>query len=199
MDIPIFTRTQTAEQIPIDGSSLGIDALNIQDAVVHLLAKSNAGPVRIEYRKLTTLEIANQSLNLQAMPANTEQVALDIYDGVPQLNGVDFTVIGTTLSWHGRELSNLLEIDDVLRIIYSTFADFRILHIQVNQAIIDAKQYTLPSRAFYPEQVTFDIIGGVYQINGIDFVVNDETVSWEGTDLEELLEPGDYIRISYLG
>lgn len=199
MDIPLFTRTQTAEQIPIDGSTLGIEAITVQDAIVQLLGQSNAGPVRVEYRALTIQEAQEKSLFLQAEPANTQQVALDILEGVPQLNGFDFTVIGTKLDWSQGELSELLEAGDIVRIIYSTFPDYQILHIEITQEILDAKAYVLPTRAFYPEQVTLDIIGGMYQINGVDFFVNAETVSWAGTDLEELLEIGDYIRIAFLG
>lgn len=199
MDIPLFTRTQTAEQIPIDGSSLGIEAITVQDAIVQLLAQSNAGPVRVEYREITATEAANKALNLQATPANTQQVALDILEGVPQLIGLDFTVVGTTLDWSAGELSELLEAGDIVRILYSTFPDYQVLHIEITQEILDAKGYTLPSRAFYPEQVTLDVIGGMYQINGIDFFVDAQNLSWAGTDLEDLLEIGDYIRIAFLG
>lgn len=199
MDIPLFTRTQTAEQIPINGSSLGIEAITVQDAIVQLLAQSNTGPVRVEYRTVTVQEANEKSLFLQAEPANTQQVALDILEGVPQLNGFDFTVVGTKLDWSQGELAELLEAGDILRIIYSTFPDYQILHIEMTQEILDAKSYTLPRRAFYPEQVTLDVIGGMYQINGIDFFVNAETVSWAGTDLEDILEIGDHIRIAFLG
>lgn len=199
MDIPLFTRTQTAEQIPIDGSSLGIEAITVQDAIVQLLAQSNAGPVRVEYRELTVTEASEKSLYLQATPANTQQVAFDVLGGVPQLNGVDFTIVGTKVDWSVSELGDLLEAGDVIRLLYSTFPDFQVLHIEITQEIIDAKGYTLPSRAFYPEQVTLDVIGGMYQINGIDFFVDAENVSWAGTDLESLLEVGDHIRIAFLG
>lgn len=199
MDIPLFTRTQTAEQIPINGSSLGIEAITVQDAIVQLLASSNAGPVRVEYRELTVTEAAEKALYLQATPANTQQVAFDVLGGVPQLNGVDFTIVGTKVDWSASELGELLEAGDVIRLLYSTFPDFQVLHIEITQEIIDAKGYTLPSRAFYPEQVTLDVIGGMYQINGIDFFVDAENVTWAGTDLESLLEVGDHIRIAFLG
>lgn len=199
MDIPLFTRTQTAEQIPIDGSSLGIEAITVQDAIVQLLASSNAGPVRVEYRTITALEFQTKSLFLQATPANTQQVAFDILEGVPQLIGSDFNVVNTTLSWGDGELSTLIEEGDVVRIVYSTFPDYQILHVEITQDIIDAKSYSLPTRAYYPEQVTLDVIGGMYQINGIDFTVSEQIVSWDGTDLEAILEVGDYVRIAFLG
>jgi hypothetical protein len=199
VDIPLFTRTQTAEQIPIDGSSLGIEAITVQDAIVQLLASSNAGPVRVEYRTITALEFQTKSLFLQATPANTQQVAFDILEGVPQLIGSDFNVVNTTLSWGDGELSTLIEEGDVVRIVYSTFPDYQILHVEITQDIIDAKSYSLPTRAYYPEQVTLDVIGGMYQINGIDFTVSEQIVSWDGTDLEAILEVGDYVRIAFLG
>jgi len=199
VDIPLFTRTQTAEQIPINGSSLGIEAITVQDAIVQLLASSNAGPVRVEYRTITAQEAIDKQVYLQATPANTSQVAFDVLEGVPQLIGSDFVVVNTTLSWAGGELAQLIEEGDTVRIVYSTFPDYQILHIEITQEIIDAKGYSLPSRAYYPEQVTLDVIGGMYQINGRDFTVSEQFVSWDGTDLEAILEVGDYIRIAFLG
>lgn len=198
MDIPLFTRTQTAEQIPVDGASFGIEATNVLEAIIALLARSNAGPVRVEQRRITAAEANNKYLNLQATPSNTQQIALDTLGGVPQRYGVDFTVTGTKLDWGIGELAGILEANDYVRIIYSTIPEYKILHIEIDQAILDAKAFTLPSRAYYPEQVTLDVCGGTYQINGVDFTVNDRTVSWVGTDLEDLLEIGDYIRIAFL-
>lgn len=198
MDIPLFTRTQTAEQIPIDGASFGIEATNVLEAIIALLGRSNAGPVRVEQRRITAAEAANKYLNLQATPSNTQQIALDTLGGVPQIYGVDFTVTGTKLDWGIGELAGILEENDYVRIIYSTIPEYKILHIEIDQAILDAKEFILPSRAYYPEQVTLDVCGGTYQINGVDFSVNDRTVSWSGTDLEDLLEIGDYIRIAFL-
>lgn len=198
MDI-FFTRTQTAETIPINGSSYGSSATNIYEAITELLAQSNAGPVRIEYRELTADEAVNNRLYLQTQPSNTDQVGLDILDGVPQQIGVDFTVSSNVLSWDMGDLKDLLEEGEILRIIYSTIPEFKVLQYEITQEMLDNKGITLPTRAFYPQQVALDVIGGVYQINGLDFTCDGTIIDWSGTDLEDLLEIGDHIRVAFLG
>ena len=198
MDI-FFTRTQTAETIPINGEAYGSNATNIYEAILELLSQTNGGPVRIEYRELTATEASSNRLYLRNQPANTNQVGLDVLDGVPQQIGVDFTVNDNILSWDMGELKDLLEPGDILRIMYSTVPEFKVLHYEITQEMLDNKGITLPSRAFYPQQVALDVIGGVYQINGIDFTCDGTTIDWSGTDLEDLLEIGDHIRVSFLG
>lgn len=198
MDI-FFTRTQTAETIPIDGSQYGSSATNIYEAITELLAQSNAGPVRVEYRELTAQEAAENKLYLQTMPSNQQHVGMDVLDGVPQRINYDFTVTDNVLSWDIGELKDFLEEGEVLRIIYSTIPEFKVLQYEITQEMIDNAGITLPTRAFYPNQVALDVIGGVYQINGIDFTCDGTNIDWTGTDLEELLEVGDHIRVAFLG
>lgn len=198
MDI-FYTRTQTAETIPIDGASYGSSATNIKEAITELLAQSNAGPVRVEYRALTAKESSENRLALQTQPSNTDQVGLDVLDGVPQRIGTDFTVFGNVLDWSDGDLAGLLEEGEVVRVIYSTIPEFKILYFTLTDAQIEAAEITLPTRAYYPNQVTLDVISGVYQINGLDFICDGVTLSWRGLELESLLETGDHIRISFLG
>jgi hypothetical protein len=194
-----YTRTQTAETLPINGSAYGSSATNVYEAITELLAQSNAGPVRVEYRELTAEEAQNNRLYLQTQPSNTDQVGLDVLDGVPQRIGHDFTVSGNVVDWSQGDLAGLLEEGEILRLIYSTIPEFRILYFELSQSDIEAAAITLPTRAFYPNQVALDVIGGVYQINGIDFICDGVNVSWSGSELEDLLEAGDTIRISFLG
>ena len=198
MDIS-YTRTQTAETIPIDGAAYGSTATNIYEAITELLAQSNAGPVRIEYRTLTATEAAENKLYLATQPSNQDQVGLDVLDGVPQQIGLDFTVSGNVVDWSMGDLAGILEEGEILRLIYSTIPEFKILHYTLTAEHIADAAITLPTRAFYANQVALDVVGGVYQINGIDFICDGVTVSWRGSDLEELLETGDTIRISFLG
>lgn len=198
MDI-FYSRTQTAETIPINGETYGSSATNIYEAIIELLAQSNAGPVRVEYRELTAQEASENRLFLQTAPSNTDQVGLDVLDGVPQRIGSDFIVTDNILKWDMGDLKDLLEPGEVLRIIYSTIPEFKVLHYEMTEEILTNRGLTLPTRAFYPNQVTLDVIGGVYQINGIDFTCDGNIIDWTGTELEELLEIGDYIRVSFLG
>lgn len=62
---------------------------------------------------------------------------------------------------------------------------------------ISNKFVTLPDAAFYPEKVRLNIIGGIEQVNGIDFEVTDDIVSWSGLGLDNFLEEGEILLIHY--
>jgi hypothetical protein len=45
--------------------------------------------------------------------------------------------------------------------------------------------------------LTFKIIGGIEQYEGIDFSITDTTVSWAGHALDGVLAEGDVLRVKY--
>jgi hypothetical protein len=67
----------------------------------------------------------------------------------------------------------------------------------VTQEDIDRGFFFLPSAPFYPSNVRLNIIGGIEQINGIDFVVNEDVLSWDGLGLDNFLETGEILLIQY--
>lgn len=209
MDIPIFTRNQNAEQVPLDGSALGISATNVQEAIEYLIENgtggggstvvTTSGPMRIEQITLSEAQATACQVVLGLYPSDPSHVALDIVGGITQLNGVDFTVTGKTLSWSLSELNGLLATGDIIRVIYSSVPDYKIYHVELTQTMINTAEFILPTRAYLPDQVLFDVIGGVAQANGLDFTCDGLKISWSGTQLESLLEIGDHIRVAFLG
>ena len=62
---------------------------------------------------------------------------------------------------------------------------------------ITAKEVTLANMPLDINALTFKIIGGIEQYEGIDFSITDSTVSWAGHALDGILAEGDQIRINY--
>lgn len=194
--------------MPLDGNALGINASNVKEAIEYLIGNGTGGgpvtviangPLRVEHRVITEAEASDNALNLSLMPANSDYVAVDIVGGVPQLNGIDFSVSGSRIDWSIGDLNGLIANGDIIRITYSAVPEFKILHIELTQQMIDDAYYELPTRATYPDQVVLDVIGGVPQSQCIDFTCDGLKVDWSVGDLASLLEIGDYIRIAFLG
>ena len=62
---------------------------------------------------------------------------------------------------------------------------------------ITAKQVVLANTPIDMGSLTLTIIGGLEQYEGIDFTLNESTISWQGQALDEALEEGDTLRIKY--
>lgn len=67
----------------------------------------------------------------------------------------------------------------------------------LTQQNIDNKKVTLSTEPFYPSSVTMTIVGGISQVNGIDFEVIGSDVSWDGLGLDNFLEVNEQIIIQY--
>jgi hypothetical protein len=64
-------------------------------------------------------------------------------------------------------------------------------------ADISAKEVTLANTPSDNNALTFKIIGGIEQYEGIDFSITDTTVSWAGHALDGVLAEGDVLRVKY--
>jgi hypothetical protein len=60
---------------------------------------------------------------------------------------------------------------------------------------IDNKFIDLPFEPFSPSSVRLNIAGGIEQVNGIDFSVTGDVLSWDGLGLDNFLEEGDTLII----
>jgi hypothetical protein len=69
--------------------------------------------------------------------------------------------------------------------------------VQLTQRDIDLKFVSLPSVPLRPDLVLMGIYRGSPQEYGVDFFVIGDTVYWNTTPLESILEAGDVIRFSY--
>lgn len=62
---------------------------------------------------------------------------------------------------------------------------------------IASKQITLANEPLFPFTVSLLPVGGIHQINGIDFQVTGAVVSWSGLGLDNFLEVGDTLIVQY--
>lgn len=67
---------------------------------------------------LTAAQIASGEVQLPQAPPYPDSVRLVPEGGIEQVNGVDYQVVGTTLSWKGKELESLLEVGERILLIY---------------------------------------------------------------------------------
>jgi hypothetical protein len=72
----------------------------------------------VERIVLTEQHLSDKSVILSKIPASPASVMLTPEEGIPQVNGIDFTVNGNILSWDSLGLDNFLEINEVLVIQY---------------------------------------------------------------------------------
>jgi hypothetical protein len=68
--------------------------------------------------------------------------------------------------------------------------------LTISQQDVDNKYVTLSFLPSSPEKVSLTFIEGVSQLNGTDFTVSDNTLSWAGLGLDGFIEKDDVIIIS---
>lgn len=78
---------------------------------------SNSG-YRFERKQITAQNIIDKYITLDATPAIPDVVIVDMENGIKQINGVDFEVIGNKISWDGLGLDGFIDDTDILLIQY---------------------------------------------------------------------------------
>lgn len=69
--------------------------------------------------------------------------------------------------------------------------------IDLTQEDVNNKFVTLTQTPLVPDAVILNIDGGIPQINGIDFIVDGNKISWSGLGLDGFLEETDVLIIQY--
>lgn len=67
---------------------------------------------------LSQQNLDEKKVSLSSVPAVPGAVTLLPIGGIPQVNGIDFEVVGNELSWNGLGLDNFLELGEQLIIQY---------------------------------------------------------------------------------
>lgn len=67
----------------------------------------------------------------------------------------------------------------------------------VSAAEATAKELTLSATPKDASKVSFSFPNGSDQVNGTDFSVSGDVLSWNGLSLETLIEAGDVITLTY--
>jgi hypothetical protein len=71
-----------------------------------------------EDHTLTSEDLDNQRVKLNAVPINPTETALNVIYGGAQIYGIDFTIDGYYLTWIGTSFGSMIAEGDTLRVIY---------------------------------------------------------------------------------
>lgn len=69
--------------------------------------------------------------------------------------------------------------------------------IELTQQDIDNKYVILNIAPLYPNTVGLTCENGIPQINGVDFIVNGNILSWDGLGLDNFLDNTDVLIVQY--
>jgi hypothetical protein len=69
--------------------------------------------------------------------------------------------------------------------------------IELTQEDIDNKFVILNIAPLYPNTVSLTCENGIQQVNGVDFVINGNILSWDGLGLDNFLDDTDVLIIQY--
>jgi hypothetical protein len=153
----------------------------------------------IQYINITQEMLNNKSVTLAEMPINPDSVMLRFKDGLDQMIDVDYEVTENVVSWSGLGLDGFLDLEDVLVVEYLVWDGLTNIVQQITLSDIDVqnKQVTLLKSPTNPSSVRLTIDGGISQVNGIDFMVLENVLSWDGFELDNFLEKDDIIIVQY--
>lgn len=74
---------------------------------------------KVDYFALDLGDILAKEVILPQTPHQTDQVLVSVRGGGPCFFNIDYTVVGNAVSWNGYDLESILELGDILQIIYS--------------------------------------------------------------------------------
>lgn len=93
--------------------------LAIKSYIEQKIEELTFGQQIIEYFTLDLSQVQNRAITLSHIPEIAENVSLDVISNGPQIYLEDFIVVGSSLSWSGRGLHDILAVGDKLRVMYS--------------------------------------------------------------------------------
>lgn len=153
-----------------------------------------------EYYTLTNSHIVAKEIVLPREIDNASGVVFIPAGGIAQIPGEDFTVSGSTISWDGFGLEDILAENDKVLISYTSTnaqVEFGSELFVLTPTEITSKQITLANTPTSAGSVMLHPIGGPVQIPGEDFSVTGSSVSWSGKGLDGTLSPNDRLLIYY--
>jgi hypothetical protein len=129
----------------------------------------------------TPIQINPVDPNDPGIPSN----GLIIEDGLIKLTLASETTPGTITAQDYVEFKTKKE--------YKTVTETKIL---TTLEVAD-KKIILSNIPSFPETTMLSLAGGTLQRYGVDYVVINQDLSWDGLELDNFLEPGDELRIYY--
>lgn len=150
---------------------------------------------------LTQNDINNKYAFLSNEAFGVETTIMHIDGSGPQVYGIDYTIDKNKVIWSGSALDGVLEVNDKMIITYES--NKSIGSIETRERIIISvqniaqKQINLANTPNNPSLVKLIPDGGIQQIYGVDYSVTGQILTWNGLGLENLIESGDTLTVTY--
>lgn len=153
----------------------------------------------VQYIEVSEQLLTAGRVKLVQLPLNPESTTLVMQGGLDQRNGVDFRIEDDYLVWDGLALDGFLDTEDVFIVEYLVWDGLSINTQQIilSEQDVQNKQVTLQASVKNPSAVRLTIDGGLHQVNGVDFMVFDNKLSWDGFGLDDFLETDDILIVQY--
>lgn len=160
-------------------------------------ANGGGSAYNVQFIILTTQDILNKYVTLEATPTVEEDVLVTPEGGPMQIYGNDYIVNGNQLSWDGLGLDGVLEVGEYLIVQMPINNIYGVEVITLTAQDIINKFIILSATPLSPTDTIVTPEGGIQQRFGIDFTVTGNVLSWSGYGLEGFLEQGEVITIQY--
>ena len=154
-----------------------------------MLEKANPAGSSFEtdYLRLTPLDVYRQYYETDGTSSDATAVAVNAVHGTSQYYGLDFYTEGNKVKWDSTGLSTFVSPFGLL------IFDYFILTADN----IARRSVTLSEIPSNPNDVALNVVHGVAQESGPDFITVGSRLEWRGRNLEYLLSEGDEIRVIY--
>lgn len=148
---------------------------------------------------LTQTDIDNNFVTLSKEAVDPETTVFILEGGPQQIYLNDYEIDGQQLTFTG--LVGFLEAGDKIIITYESSDSLGAIETRekfvLTQNQINNKQIVLQSSPSNPTLVKLLPEGGISQIYGVDFTVNDNILSWSNLGLDNFLESGEILFVTY--
>jgi hypothetical protein len=182
-----------------DGTIAGVtptldDHLTTKEYVDSAVASGTGSSGAQEYVENFTLDgtdISNKYVTLTKTPTESQ---VFVEGGIKGTEDTDYTVSTKNIDWSGYAWEGVLEVGDILSVLYYTDDLTAIENITLNGTDVSNKYITLINA---PSTTQAFVEGGLKGLEDTDYTVSGTQVNWSGYDWQSGLESGDILSILY--
>jgi hypothetical protein len=153
---------------------------------------------------LTAQDILDGKVLLSQVPINASAVRLIPDGGIEQFNGIQYRVSGQHLIWEDMPLSSVVEVGTKLWAYFSyTTTNEPPAVVEVRDEVtitadhISQKKILLSELPTGPNSVRLVPFEGIEQLNGIQFRIIGQFLSWNGLGLDGHIDVGQKFFVFY--
>ena len=153
-----------------------------------------------EYITLDESNILNKTITLSNEPFESSGFVFIPSGGPAQIQNVDFTVSGSTVTWANLGLDGYLYADDKVVLTYTAKDSGTFLfqeNIVLSEQNIIEKHVVLAAQPTDVNSVMLHPVGGPIQILNLDYQIINNLLTWDGLGLDGILASNDQLLVYY--